>query len=48
MISMLSFILLYFLVGGEINQELEKVMWIDVIAAVLLGIGVVLWKLFGE
>lgn len=44
MISMVSFVLLYFQLNG-INAELEKVMKIDIIAIVILLIGFVLFKL---
>lgn len=41
LISMMSFVLLYFLIV-DINQELKKVMIIDVIATILLCMGAVL------
>lgn len=45
LVSMISFILLYFLIGGEISQELSKVMKIDVFALLLLLISFVLYKI---
>ena len=45
LISMISFIILYFLIGKDINQELKKVMMIDVVATVILCIGFVLFIL---
>jgi len=44
LISMVSFIILYKLVNGEINPELGKVMKMDVIAIVILLIGFALYK----
>jgi hypothetical protein len=41
LVSMISFILLYFLIDGNINAELKKVMLIDCVATVLLLVGVV-------
>lgn len=38
MISMLSFILLYVIIPGEINSALKKVMKIDIWAAAVLGL----------
>jgi Na+-driven multidrug efflux pump len=35
-INMLSFIILYYLIGGQINELLTKVMKIDVVASVVL------------
>jgi hypothetical protein len=43
LMSMVSFILLYFLIGKEINAELKKVMQIDVIATIILIIGLTLY-----
>ncbi|MEM7511514.1 MAG: hypothetical protein AAF388_11310 [Bacteroidota bacterium] len=44
MISMLSFILLFLLMKGEVNPELRKVMYVDLVGiAVLLG-GFVLFR----
>lgn len=40
LVSMTSFIILYFLIGKGINSELKKVMIVDVIATVVLLIGV--------
>ena len=44
LISMTSFIILYFLIDKEINSELKKVM-IDVVATVILCIGLLLFML---
>ena len=44
LISMVSFLILYFLIGG-VNQELGKVMQIDAGATLLLIIGFVLFKI---
>lgn len=43
LISMASFLVLYFLIGG-INEELERVMKVDAIAIVLLVVGFGLYK----
>jgi hypothetical protein len=40
--SMVSFILLFFLIGREMNAELRKVMIIDVVATVVLCVGAIL------
>ncbi|OWY20059.1 phosphopantetheine adenylyltransferase [Sphingobacteriales bacterium UPWRP_1] len=45
LISMTSFILLYFLIGKDINSELRKVMLIDMIAAAILLIGCIAFLL---
>ena len=45
LISMTSFIILYFLIDKEINSELKKVMMIDVVATVILCIGLLLFML---
>lgn len=45
MISMVSFIILYFLIGKDINPELKKVMMVDVFATVILCIGSLLFLL---
>lgn len=45
-ISMASFLLLYFLMDGEINEALTVVMKIDVFAILLLLIGYTLHKIF--
>jgi heme A synthase len=45
LVSMTSFILLYFIIGKDINQELNKVMMIDVVATVILCIGFLLFIL---
>lgn len=42
-ISMASFILLYFLVGKEVNAELTKVMKIDILGIVVLAISYILY-----
>lgn len=44
LVSMLSFILLYFLVDTPINAALTKVMKIDLVASVVLIIGFLLYK----
>ncbi len=41
LISMISFILLYFLIDKGINSDLRKVMIIDVVATVILLIGII-------
>ena len=43
LISMVSFVILYFLLNG-INKELEKVMKADVVAIILLLTGFLLYK----
>lgn len=43
LISMISFIILYFLIGNDINSELKKVMMIDVVATVILCFGLILF-----
>ncbi len=45
LVSMTSFIILYFLIGKDINSELKKVMMIDVVATVILCIGFILFLL---
>ena len=45
LVSMISFIILYFLIGKGINSELKKVMMIDVVATVILCIGLILFLL---
>lgn len=44
LVSMMSFTLLYFLIGGGINSELKNVMIIDVVATVVLSTGLVLYS----
>jgi hypothetical protein len=44
-ISMISFIVLFFQIGGDINSELKKVMTIDIVGTVILCIGFILFKL---
>lgn len=44
MISMLSFLILYFLIGG-VNQELGKVMQIDAGAVLILVVGIALFRI---
>lgn len=46
LISMISFIILLKLSNGNINPELLKVMWIDIIGIIILLIGFALYKLF--
>ena len=45
LVSMISFIILYFIIGKDINQELNKVMLIDVVATAMLCIGCILFLL---
>jgi heme A synthase len=45
LVSMISFIILYFLIGKDINSELKKVMIIDVVATVILCIGFIMFLL---
>ena len=45
LISMVSFILLYFLIGKDINSELKKIMIVDIVATGILCLGVLLFKL---
>jgi hypothetical protein len=45
LVSMTSFIILYFIIGKDINQELKKVMMIDVVATLILCIGFILFIL---
>lgn len=45
LISMVSFIILYFLIGTGINTELRTVMIVDVVAAALLCLGLGLYLL---
>jgi heme A synthase len=45
LISMTSFIILYFIIGKDINSELKKIMIVDIIATVILCIGSVLFLL---
>ena len=44
-VSMLSFIILYKIISGEINPELRKVFNIDIIGVIILTIGFILFKL---
>ncbi len=44
LISMISFIVLYKVIGGGVNPELTKVMKIDIVGIVILIIGFVLFK----
>ena len=41
--SMLSFIILYFIIGREINAELRKIMLIDIAAVAILLVGFILY-----
>jgi len=43
LISMVSFIMLYFLIGG-INEELEKIMLFDLAAILILVVGLLPYK----
>ncbi len=45
LISMISFIVLYFLVQKDISEELKKVMLIDVVATIILLIGALLYAI---
>ena len=45
LISMISFLLLYFMMNGPINEALAKVMKIDVFAVLLLVVGYILYKM---
>lgn len=45
LISMTSFVLLYFLIGKGINAELNKVMIIDIVAIAILLIGFILYTI---
>jgi hypothetical protein len=45
LVSMTSYIILYFIIGKDINQELKKVMIFDVVATIILCIGFVLFIL---
>ena len=42
LVSMVSFIIIYFLIGKDINSELKKVLIIDVVATVILCVGFIL------
>lgn len=44
LISMVSFIVLYFVVDGEVNSNLRKVMIVDIIGVVILLVGFGLYK----
>ena len=44
LVSMISFVLLYFVIGN-INEELDKVMKIDLVAIILVVIGYTIYKL---
>ena len=46
MVSMVSFLLLYFIIDGEINAALAVVMKFDIFATLLLLIGYLLHKIF--
>jgi hypothetical protein len=45
LVSMVSFIIIYFLIGKDINSELKKVLIIDVVATVILCVGFTLFLL---
>jgi heme A synthase len=45
LVSMVSFIIIYFLIGKDINSELKKVLIIDVVATVILCVGFILFLL---
>jgi len=44
MVSMVSFVILYNLIGGEVNSELNKVMKIDLFAIAVLLTGYLFYK----
>ena len=46
MISMVSFLLLFYTINGDINQALTRVMKIDAAAILLLLIGFLLYKIY--
>ena len=43
MISMVTFVILFFVVGPEVNQELTKVFYFDIGGIVVLLSGIVAW-----
>jgi hypothetical protein len=43
LISMISFIVLYFIIGKEISAELKKVMFIDLVGTIILLLGILLY-----
>lgn len=45
LISMISFIILYFLIDKDINSELKIVMMTDVVATVILCFGLIIFLL---
>ena len=45
LISMVSFIILFFLIGKDINSELKKIMIVDIVATVILCLGLLLFKI---
>jgi heme A synthase len=45
LISMVSFILLFFLIGKDINSELKNIMIVDIVASFILCLGLLLFKL---
>lgn len=44
LISMVSFVVLLKLVNGDINQALNKVMWMDIVGIIILLVGYALYK----
>ncbi len=46
LISMVSFILLYFKIGKEININLQRVMIIDIVGTIILCLGFILYQMF--
>lgn len=46
LISMVSFILLYFKIGKEININLQRVMIIDIVGTIILCLGFILHQMF--
>lgn len=45
LLSMISFVILYKLMDGDVNPELNKVMKIDILAIVILLVGFALYKM---
>ena len=44
LVSMVSFVVIYLLIGGGITDELKKVVRIDIVAMVILLVGFALYK----
>ena len=47
MVSMISYLILYFLMDVPVNTQLRRVMQIDVVGVVILGVGYLLHRLMG-